>query len=84
VGTFKSLTTGEYISGVKHRGWPRFNNYFWQRNYFEHVIRNPDELEIIRQYVQQNPLRWTCDKYNPDNSVQVIDETGRVVPWSES
>ena len=84
VDAFKSLTTDEYIRGVKQLDWPRFDKYFWQRNYFEHIIRNPDELEKIRQYIQQNPLRWTCDRYNPENSVPVIDESGHVVPRNES
>jgi len=29
---------------------------FWQRNYYEHVIRNEDALLKIREYIQDNPL----------------------------
>jgi REP element-mobilizing transposase RayT len=84
VGAFKSLTTDEYIMGVHQLNWPRFQNRFWQRNYYDHVIRDQEELEKIREYVRQNPLMWTCDRYNPDNPVLVVDETGALVPWSES
>jgi hypothetical protein len=84
VGAFKSLTTDEYIMGVHRLGWPRFRSHFWQRNYHDHVIRHPDELEKIREYVRQNPLRWTCDRYNPENTVLVVDETGCLVPWNET
>jgi REP element-mobilizing transposase RayT len=48
--------------------WFRENqrtNRIWQRNYFEHVIRNEDSLNRIRRYVQENPLRWAFDRENP-------------------
>lgn len=32
----------------------------WQRNYYERIVRNQDELEKIRGYISQNPLRWTA------------------------
>jgi REP element-mobilizing transposase RayT len=84
IGAFKSQTTDEYITGVHKVDWPRFQNHFWQRNYYDHVIRDQDELEKIREYVRQNPLMWTCDRYNPENPVLVIDETDALVPWDES
>lgn len=34
----------------------------WQRNYWEHVIRNQQELDMIREYIQNNPIRWLQDK----------------------
>ena len=40
VGAFKSLFTVEYIKGVKEGRWPRFQGRVWQRNYYEHVIRD--------------------------------------------
>src|SRR5487761_912951 len=33
----------------------------WQRNYYEHVVRNDDELNKIRDYIATNPLRWQTD-----------------------
>lgn len=39
----------------------------WQRNYYEHIIRNEASLESIRQYVHDNPLSWKCDQLHPDN-----------------
>lgn len=38
----------------------------WQRNYYEHVIRNERALYAIRQYIIDNPPRWHLDRYNPD------------------
>ena len=44
VGAFKSLTTVEYVRGVKTLRWPQFHGKLWQRNYFEHVVRNDESL----------------------------------------
>lgn len=61
---FKTMTTNEYIRGVKQLGWPPFQNRFWQRNYFEHVIRDQNDLDRIRKYIFENPLKWDLDKEN--------------------
>jgi len=65
VHRFKSLTTKRYIDGVKQLRWKRFTGRLWQRNYFEHVIRNEDSLNRIRQYILDNPARWEFDRENP-------------------
>jgi REP element-mobilizing transposase RayT len=39
----------------------------WQKNYYEHIIRNEDELNRIREYIINNPLKWTEDENNPAN-----------------
>ena len=54
---FKTMTTNHYIKGVKQNGWPPFPGRLWQRNYYEHIIRNEDELNQIRQYITDNPRR---------------------------
>jgi hypothetical protein len=38
----------------------------WQRNYYEHIIRNEAELNRVREYIQNNPLRWQLDRENPN------------------
>ena len=38
---------------------------FWQRNYYEHIIRNQSALDRIRQYIVDNPARWREDPENP-------------------
>ncbi len=59
------MTTNEYIRGVKQSGWPPFRGRLWQRNYYEHIIRNDDELRRIREYITNNPLQWALDRENP-------------------
>ena len=67
VGAFKSITTNEYIRGVKQHDWPSFPGKLWQRNYFERVIRDEDELNRIREYIIYNPVKWVDDADNPKN-----------------
>jgi len=38
----------------------------WQRNYYEHVIRNENALTAIREYIEANPSQWQGDSENPD------------------
>jgi len=56
IGEFKSITTNEYIRGVKQYDWPPFPGRLWQRNY-EHIIRNDIELNRIREYIVNNPAK---------------------------
>jgi len=62
---FKTLTTKRYTDGVKHNGWNPFPRKLWQRNYYEHIIFNEQELNRIREYIGSNPLKWEFDRYNP-------------------
>jgi hypothetical protein len=60
---FKTMTTNEYIRGVKTLGWQRFNEKLWQRNYWEHIIRNNHSYQSIVNYIINNPMNWTKDKF---------------------
>ena len=64
VNRFKSMTTHRYIEGVENSGWPSFQGKLWQRNYFEHIIRNQGELTHLRYYILTNPERWPEDPLN--------------------
>ena len=58
VQAFKSLTTNTYSQRVHELGWQPFPGTLWQRNYYEHIIRNEHELQRIRDYILHNPSRW--------------------------
>jgi putative transposase len=62
VGKFKSISTHEYVIGVRQKRWPAFNTRLWQRNYYERIIRNEKELNETRQYIADNPLKWNEDE----------------------
>ncbi len=63
VDWFKTMTTNEYIRGVKQFDWPRFDGKLWQRNYYEHIIRSTGELNRIANYIINNPAKWHNDKF---------------------
>ncbi len=65
VGAFKSLATVGYIDGVKTNGWPGFRGRLWQRNYYEHIVRDETALNRLRRYIEENPARWEFDDENP-------------------
>lgn len=68
VHRFKSFTTAEYRRGVDQFRWTPFPGKLWQRNYHDRIIRNDSELNRIRGYIVNNPLKWHLDKENPANS----------------
>ena len=73
---FKTMTTNEYIRGVKQLGWTGFRGQLWQRNYYEHVIRTQESLDRIRQYIVENPAKWECDPENPTATIVEAND-----PW---
>lgn len=63
-------TLGKIIAYFKYQSTKHINQIrkipgikLWQRNYYEHVIRNENDLYRIRQYIEDNPLKWENDKY---------------------
>jgi REP element-mobilizing transposase RayT len=61
VGAYKSTTT-RLINGLKCCPGAKI----WQRNYYEHIIRNEGEWEAIRKYIRNNPAEWELDRENPN------------------
>lgn len=59
---FKTMSTNEYIRGVKTLDWKRFDGKLWQRNYWEHIIRDERSYDAIRKYIINNPRNWDVDK----------------------
>jgi REP element-mobilizing transposase RayT len=66
VGAFKSITTNEYIVGVRELGWEPFPGKLWQRNFYEHIVRNERALNAIREYIINNPANWEADQLHPN------------------
>jgi REP element-mobilizing transposase RayT len=60
---FKTMTTNEYIRGVKTLNWRPFDKKLWQRNYYEHIIRNADDYARIAGYIVSNPVKWANDTF---------------------
>ncbi len=65
-------TLGRIIAYFKYQTTKSINqihktpgNRVWQRNYYEHVIRNETDLNDVRQYILDNPVKWDMDEENP-------------------
>jgi len=80
VGAFKSLTTVCYTHGIKTYRWPPFRHHLWQRNYYEHIIRNEESLNRIREYIVNNPIQWDLDRENPVGAVHESPPQNKE-PW---
>ena len=63
IAYFKYQSTKE-MNGVENAGTV---TKFWQRNYYEHVIRNEQDLQNKTDYIEANPLLWDEDGENPVN-----------------
>lgn len=61
VGAFQSIVTVNYIHGVKEEKWAPFPGKLWQRDYWEHIIRNQREYDFISEYIRNNPFAWDKD-----------------------
>ena len=66
VGAYKSLCIHYGLKWVKTEN--RLLGKLWQRNYWEHIVRNESELNRIREYICNNPAQWEVDKLNPGRS----------------
>ena len=64
---------GSFIAGFKASVTSRTGRELnmtgiWQRNYYEHIIRNERELHNIARYIRDNPLNWQLDRDNAQNT----------------
>ena len=41
------------------------NKFQWQKSFYDHIIRGESSLDLIREYIQNNPLKWDLDRENP-------------------
>ena len=62
IQNYKSVSTRQINRINKAQG-----SVIWQRNYYEHIIRDEEALNNIRQYIFNNPINWVEDKENPAN-----------------
>ncbi|CAG0961673.1 hypothetical protein ANRL3_00918 [Anaerolineae bacterium] len=65
---------GSFVAGSKSATTKRINMMrgtqgapVWQDNYYEHIVRNENDLNRIREYIINNPARWDADQENPSN-----------------
>jgi putative transposase len=71
--TYQKPTLGQMVAYFKYQSAKRINEIrgtpgtpFWQRGYYDHIIRDEQSLTRIRDYIVQNPWRWGKDKEDSD------------------
>jgi putative transposase len=63
IGAYFKYQSAKQINQIRNTpGYP-----VWQRDYYEHIIRNEEELTRIRRYIIDNPAKWSEDEDNPAN-----------------
>jgi len=69
----KPRSLASFVAGFKSASTKRINivrnapgTPIWQRNYYEHIVRNELSLQHLRQYIHNNPLSWQEDQLHPD------------------
>lgn len=58
---FKTMTTNEYIKGVKNNILPSFDKKLWQKSFYDHIIRDENDYLRILEYIENNPAKWEED-----------------------
>lgn len=73
-GEVPSPSLGKIIAYFKYQSTKHINQHYntprtrvWQRNYHDHIIRDEPDLQRLRQYIQDNPMKWELDQLHPDN-----------------
>jgi REP element-mobilizing transposase RayT len=81
VHRFKTLTTYRYFELQHDRSTRPAGLRLWQRNYYEHVIRDYDSLQRMREYITNNHLAWALDRENPSFTPVPAHTTTPIDPW---
>ncbi|HOY65380.1 MAG TPA: transposase [Candidatus Ozemobacteraceae bacterium] len=78
IGAFKTVSSKRLNSQVDSP-----NGQIWQRDYYDHIIRDENSLSQLRLYIENNPLKWALDPQNPANSIVSpnISKT-ESMPWN--
>ena len=66
-GNDKSHTLGNIVRGFKSEVSRKCGMRVWQRGFYEHIVRNEQDLQEIRTYISNNPKKWEMDRHNPEH-----------------
>ncbi len=64
IGTYKSIVVNRCLKIFKKN--KLYMGKLWQRNYYERILRDERELNKIREYIINNPIKWELDYENPE------------------
>jgi putative transposase len=79
ISPLRKPTLGNMVAYFKYQSTKLINamnrtpgDRFWQRNYYEHIIRDEIDLDNVREYITNNPLKWFSEKEFPDNLMNTL------------
>jgi REP element-mobilizing transposase RayT len=61
VQRFKTIVTIRYAAEVRAGRWAPFDGRLWQRNFYDHIVRDCEDLFRCERYIRANPTNWTAD-----------------------
>jgi len=70
-----SSIIGSYKSAVTKHAHRLGYDFQWQRNYWEHIVRNDKEHQSIADYIRDNPKKWSMDKLNGGEGNRIMEDT---------
>ena len=77
IRSYKSAVT-KHINKIRNTP----TGFVWQRGFYDHIIRNEHDLNRIREYIRNNPLKWEFDRNNPEcrktMEKNTVNEAGEV------
>ncbi|MBI4296163.1 MAG: transposase [Chloroflexi bacterium] len=65
VGAYKSLCVNRWLRHIRQIA-SNTTGAIWQRSYYERIVRNEEELNLVMEYILLNPLKWSFDIDNPN------------------
>lgn len=60
--SLSSIIRGFKIGVTKYFCEKNNHDFQWQKSFYDHIIRNEESLFKIREYIQNNPLKWELGK----------------------
>ena len=64
-----SIVVGSYKSSVSRFIRKTGCQFDWQKSFYDHIIRNDKTLSNIREYIQNNPMKWSIDIENRKSNI---------------
>lgn len=74
VGAFKSITAIKYLNHIKKTS-PRSSGKLWQRNYYEHIIRDDHDLRDVGEYINNNLFHRERDENRPTTAFPLVSQS---------
>jgi len=68
--SLSSVVRGVKIGVTKWCKDNKYEDFHWQKSFYDKIIRDEKSLRLIREYIQNNPLRWDLEK----NDIENLDE----------